>query len=325
MFLFHWPVLFLALPLPWLLRALLPAARSRNAGCLYAPFAVQLTATSGHGHQRLLQWRWWLLLLIWLLLIVTAARPQWLGEPIRVQESGRSLMLAIDASGSMATTDLDPAKKELSRLEVVKQLAGDFIARRYGDRIGLILFGSNAYLQAPLTFDRNTVKTLLEQTMVGIAGRETAIGNALGLAIKRLRNAPKGKGVLILMTDGANTAGIVSPRRAAEFAASQGLRVYTIGVGAAAVSMSSLPSAPVINPAADLDETLLQYIAEKTGGRYFRATDKEQLRKIYRLLDKLEPVEGGSDIVRPVTELYPWPLGLALLLSFALSARPLRG
>ncbi len=325
MFLFHWPILFLALPLPWLLRALLPQARATNTGCLYAPFATQLTATSDHGHQRLLQWRWWLLLLVWLLLVVTAARPQWLGEPIRVQESGRSLMLAIDASGSMATTDLDPAKKELSRLEVVKQLAGDFIGRRYGDRIGLILFGSNAYLQAPLTFDRSTVKALLEQTMVGVAGRETAIGNALGLAIKRLRNAPKGKGVLILMTDGANTAGIVSPRRAAEFAASQGLRVYTIGVGAAVVSRSSLPSAPEINPAADLDETLLRYIAEKTGGRYFRATDKEALRKIYRLLDKLEPVVGGSDIVRPVTELYPWPLGLALLLSFALSARPLRG
>ena len=325
MFQFHWPILFLALPLPWLHRGLLPRAHTQNTGCLYAPFATQLTIVSEHSIHRLGQWRWWLLAVIWLLLIIAAARPQWLGDPVRLQQSGRSLMIAVDASGSMATTDLDPSKKALSRLDVVKQLAGDFITRRHGDRIGLILFGSNAYLQAPLTFDRSTVTTLLTQAMVGIAGRETAIGNALGLAIKQLREAPKGKGVLVLMTDGANTAGIVSPRRAAEFAASQGLRVYTIGVGAKALAVSSLPSAPVVNPAADLDEALLQYIADKTGGRYFRATDKQELQAIYRLLDKLEPVAGGSDTIRPVTALYPWPLGLALLLSFALTAPAVRG
>lgn len=310
---FHWPVLFLALPLPWLLRALLPPAREAADGCLYAPFATQLLGgASASTTSPLERWRQGALLLVWLLLVAAAARPQWLGEPLPIRESGRSLMLAIDVSGSMGSTDLDPAGGKRSRLDVVKRVAGEFIARRQGDRIGLILFGSNAYLQAPLTFDRETVTDLLAQAMIGIAGRETAIGNAIGLAIKRLRGAGHGKAVLILITDGANTAGVVSPRRAAGFAAASGLKVYTIGVGAAASGID--------DPAVELDETLLRDIATTTGGRYFRATDQRALREIYRLLDQLEPVAGEARIVRPVVALYPWPLGLALLLSFALAA-----
>ena len=316
MFLFHWPILFLVLPLPWLLRGLLPPARRGSDGCLFLPFAESLdTAT-----QRLMPQRnWWLLLLLWLLLVGAAARPQWLGEPLRIVESGRSLILAVDVSGSMATTDLDPIGGKQTRLDVIKRLAGEFIAQRRGDRIGLILFGSNAYLQAPLTFDRKTVRALLEQASIGVAGRETAIGNALGLAIKRLRHAPEGKAVLVLMTDGANTAGIVSPHRAADFAAASGLRVYTIGVGAAPATDASPMTAPSGDPMADLDEALLREIATRTGGRYFRATDRQGLRRIYRLLNRLEPVSGGEEIVRPVRELYPWPLGGAFAISLLLA------
>ena len=314
MFLFHWPMLFLALPLPWLLRGLLPPARRGGDGCLFLPFIEPLTtATQPRAPRR----RWWWLLLLWLLLITAAARPQWLGEPLRIVESGRSLILAVDVSGSMATTDLDPVSGRQTRLDVIKQLAGEFIAQRGGDRIGLILFGSNAYLQAPLTFDRQTVRALLEQASIGVAGRETAIGNALGLAIKRLRRAPEGKAVLVLMTDGANTAGIVSPHRAADFAAASGLRVYTIGVGAA--PEASPMRVPTGDATADLDEALLREIATKTGGRYFRATDRQGLRRIYRLLNQLEPVVGGEEIIRPVRELYPWPLGAGLAISLLLA------
>ncbi len=314
MFLFHWPMLFLALPLPWLLRGLLPPARRDGDGCLFLPFIEPLTAATQPQAPRR---RWWSLLLLWLLLVGAAARPQWLGEPLRIVESGRSLILAVDVSGSMATTDLDPVSGRQTRLDVIKRLAGEFIAQRRGDRIGLILFGSNAYLQAPLTFDRQTVRALLEQASIGVAGRETAIGNALGLAIKRLRHAPEGKAVLVLMTDGANTAGIVSPHRAADFAAASGLRVYTIGVGAA--PEASPMRVPAGDATADLDEALLREIATKTGGRYFRATDRQGLRRIYRLLNRLEPVAGGEEIVRPVHELYPWPLGGALAISLLLA------
>ncbi len=314
---FHWPVMFLALPLPWLLRSLLPPARQTNSGCLYAPFATNLPTATNPLESPTTRWHQTTLLLIWLLLVTAAARPQWLGDPVTLHESGRSIMLAIDVSGSMGSTDLDPAKGKRSRLDVVKRLAAEFIARRHGDRIGLILFGSNAYLQAPLTFDRDTVRELLAQAMIGIAGRETAIGNAVGLAIKRLRDADPGKAVLILVTDGANTAGVVSPRRAAQFAAGSGLKIYTIGVGATGAHEG--------DPATELDETLLRDIAATTGGRYFRATDLRELREIYHLLDRLEPVVGATDIVRPVHELYPWPLGAALLLSFALAAPTVTG
>jgi len=317
---FAWPWLFATLPLPWLLRALLPAAATNREGSLYVPFAVNLPASDASTAQPGWQWSRWLLLLIWLLLVTAAARPQWLGDIVQMQESGRSLILAMDVSGSMETNDLDPHNTKLSRLDVVKQIAGNFIRERRGDRIGLILFGSNAYLQAPLTFDRRTVHTLLEEAVIGIAGRETAIGNALGLGIKRLRQAPEGKAVLILLTDGANTAGVLSPRRAAELAAQAGLRIYTIGVGATEMPSPTLLGSPPINPSADLDEEMLQYIAEQTGGRYFRATDRHELSKIYTLLNQLEPVAGGSEIVRPVIERYPWPLGAALLLSFLLAA-----
>ena len=188
--------------------------------------------------------------------------------------------------------------------QVVKQVAGDFIERRAGDRVGLILFGRRAYLQTPLTFDRQTTRALLEESAIGLAGKETAIGDAIGLAVKRLREEPEQNRVLVLLTDGANTAGAVEPLKAADLAAAEGLKIYTIGVGADEMMVRSLFGSRRINPSADLDERALTAIADKTGGRYFRARDTRSLMQIYGILDELEPAAEEEDVLRPPAELY---------------------
>ncbi|MES9901427.1 MAG: VWA domain-containing protein [Sedimenticola sp.] len=315
---FAWPWVFLLLPLPWLIRRLAPPALTPG-GVLYVPFSPALTEAAGSAGHGVSPQRTLVLILIWLLLLTAAARPQWLGEPTELPETGRNLMLAADLSGSMETPDLDINGEKATRLDVVKRVAGAFIKRRQGDRIGLILFGSQAYLQAPLTFDRITVRLLLEQALIGIAGRETAIGDAIGLALKRLRNAPGGGAVLVLLTDGANTAGRVSPRQAADLAAEAGLKIYTIGIGADRMRVRGLFGSRTVNPSADLDEETLGYIADTTGGRYFRARDLEALQEVYRRIDELEPAAGEGRVVRPITSLYPWPLGIGLLLSMTLA------
>lgn len=319
-----WPWLLLALPLPWLVRRWAPPAPETGAA-LFAPFAAGLTGSSpGAGRTATpLGFRQGVAVLAWLCLLLAAARPQWLGEPVPVPQTGRNLMLAIDVSGSMETPDLARDGSQATRLDVVKQVAGDFIEQRTGDRIGLILFGSQAYLQSPLTFDHVTVRHFLDEAVIGVAGRETAIGDAIGLAIKRLREAPGGEAVLILLTDGRNTAGAVAPRQAARLAAQSGLRIYTIGIGADQVRVRSLLGTRLVNPAADLDEATLKAIAAATGGRYFRARDRADLAAVYARLDELEPVSGDDRVVRPVTALYPWPLGAGLVLSLLLAATPL--
>ena len=313
-----WPWIFCLLPLPLLLRLLLPKALLTEAAALFAPFVLNLQLTDKTGGPRATEmWRIALATLIWLLLVCAAANPRWLGQPVELAETGRSLMLAVDISESMQIPDLDQSGSQVNRLEVVKEVAGQFLEHRTGDRLGLILFGTEAYLQAPLTFDRTTVRTLLEEAVIGMAGKKTAIGDAIGLAVKRLREAPQGKAVLILITDGANTAGMVPPRRAAELAASAGLRIHTIGVGADRMYVASLFGTQTFNPSQDLDEETLKFIATTTGGVYFRAKDRDGLESVYKQLDELEPVEAGSRVVRPVTSLYPWPLAAAFLLSLA--------
>ena len=323
-----WPWIFLLLPLPWLVYRFLPPAARAEQACLFAPSVVGVFAAriGEEGTSR----RWPLLFaaLIWLLLLSAAAGPQWLGEPVELPETGRSLLLAVDASGSMEIPDLDLNGSEANRLAVIKQVAGDFLRRRSGDRVGLIIFGTRAYLQAPLTFDRATVASLLNDAEIGIAGKETAIGDAIGLALKRLREAPKGKAALILLTDGTNTAGQVPPRQAADLAARAGVKIYTIGVGADRLRVRGLLGSQVVNPSADLDEETLKYIAATTGGQYFRARDVNGLVEIYRRLDELEPLQGESRVVRPVSALFMWPLGAAFLLTLAWALPgilPLRG
>jgi len=320
-----WPWLLLLAPLPWLLRLLLPASPSGDLQALRVPW-FSAVAGGKAGWMR----RPWLALiaaLIWLLLLFAASRPQWIGEIESLPVSGRDLLLAVDISGSMDTQDMILNKAAVNRLKVVKKVAGEFIKRRHGDRVGLILFGSRAYLQTPLTFDTETTATLLDESEIGLAGRETAIGDAIGLAVKRLRDDAASDRVLVLLTDGANTSGEVQPLQAAEFAARDGLTVYTVGVGADEMMVQDFFGSRVVNPSADLDEDTLRTIAEQTGGRYFRARDAKGLEKIYEILDELEPVESDVEIIRPVDELFHWPMGLAYvlaLLAALFSIRPLR-
>ncbi|QJD28900.1 vWA domain-containing protein [Methylococcus geothermalis] len=324
MFEFAWPLLFLALPLPLLVYwAWRPAPRG-GGGVLRVAFAGEFAdlGTAGPaapGSRAPLA----LAALGWLLLVSAAARPQWLGEPIEQTVSGRDLMLAVDLSGSMDIEDFVVNREVSNRLEAVKRVATAFIERRTGDRVGLILFGEQAYLQVPLTFDRKTVQNLLDEAVIGLAGDKTAIGDAIGLAIKRLRDNPADQRVLILLSDGANTAGQVQPLQAAELAAREGLKIYTIGVGADEMIVRDFFGTRRVNPSEDLDEATMTAIAEKTGGRYFRARNTEELDQIYALLDQLEPSSRDAQYFRPRDELYPWPLGLALLAG--VSALWLRG
>ena len=320
MFEFTWPWIFLLAPLPWLMRRLLPPADSGEA-VLQISFLNDLESLAGRRARRTLpDWRQHApLLLIWLLLLLAAARPEWVGDPLPVPASGRDLMLAVDVSGSMDYSDMQWQGREVSRLELVKGLLGEFIEGRQGDRIGLILFGTQAYLQAPLTFDRQTVKTWLNEALIGIAGKNTAIGDAIGLAVKRLRDRPAQSRVLVLVTDGANTAGEIEPLTAAQLAAEQGVKIYTIGIGAAP-AQSGIAGLLGMNPGLDLDEPQLTAIASTTGGQYFRARDADELAQISAVLDQLEPVAQLPTQARPAQPLFPWPLGAAVLLSLLLVA-----
>ena len=312
---FEWPWMLLCLPLPYLIRRFMREAVTAKEAALRVPFIEDFKESDSEPGRQIGRWPLWLAILAWLLLVFASMRPQWLGEMIEIPVSGRDLMLAVDLSGSMEEKDFFLEGRKVNRLVATKYVAGNFIERRIGDRIGLILFGENAYLQTPLTLDRETVRTLLYESAIGLAGTSTAIGDAIGLAVKRLRQHEQSNRVLILLTDGANTSGVVEPLEAAELAAGEGLKIYTIGVGADEMIVRSFFGNRKVNPSADLDEETLTAIAKKTGGLYFRARDTEELEKIYQALDKLEPIERDSKRFRPRQALYYWPLGLALLLA----------
>ncbi|WPO98653.1 VWA domain-containing protein [Pseudomonas sp. HR96] len=321
MFEFAWPWLFALLPLPWLLRLVLPAADSGEAALKVSFLADLEQLSKRRARVGLPAWQQQArFVLVWLLLLSAAARPQWLGEPLPIAASGRDLLVAVDVSGSMDYPDMHWQNDDISRLSLVKHLLGDFLEQRMGDRVGLILFGTKPYLQAPLTFDRHTVRQWLDDAAVGIAGKNTAIGDAIGLAVKRLRQRPAQSRVLILVTDGANNGGQIHPLTAARLAAQEHVRIYTIGLGADPQDSGGLGVLGV-NPDLDLDEASLKEIASLTGGGYFRARDGDQLQKIGATLDLLEPVAQQPTRARPVQELYFWPLALALLGSALLAVR----
>lgn len=303
---FEWPWMLLSAPLPWLFARWLPPARPLGAA-LFLPFAAQVGPRLAPATPRAPRWRLLLFMLVWALMLLAAARPQWLGEPQPVETTGRRLLLAVDTSGSMAAQDM---AGRMSRLQVVKSVAGDFIRRRHGDQVGLIMFGTRPYLQAPLSTDLDTIGQFLEEASIGMAGPATALGDAIGLALKRLQAERNAEGaapdaqretVLVLLTDGSSNAGEMPPLPAARLAAAQRLRIYTIGVGSEEDS--------------DLDEDTLKAIANDTGGAYFRATDAAALQQAYALMDQLEPAAAQDRWVRPSDEWFAWPLALALLLS----------
>ena len=297
---------------------MLPEAKGLSEAGLRVPSIESFsTLRDRSGTEQLLNWRFWIAVIAWMLLVLSAARPERIGEELDVPVAGRNLMLAVDLSGSMDQKDFELVGRRVDRLTATKAVASDFIERREGDRIGLILFGERAYLQVPLTLDRETVNILLMEAFIGLAGEKTAIGDAITLAVRRIHEQKKDEGeqVLVLLTDGANTAGEVQPLKAAQLAQLVGLRIYTIGIGAEQLEVSSLIGGRRrINPSADLDEDTLTQIAQLTGGRYFRATDTASLQDIYKLVDELEPVEEPESGFRPVKSYYFYPLGLAVLL-----------
>ncbi len=314
-----YPWIFILLPLPWIVRRFWSAAKLDSATALKVPFYAQmqramqnLSSTQGVKSPKKRQLS--IFIVLWCLVLLAGSGLQWLGKPVELPRSGRDIMLAIDLSGSMQTPDMKIRGQYLSRIAVVKHVADQFISRRDGDRIGLILFGTHAYLQTPLTFDRTTVQQMLGDATVGIAGIQTAIGDAIGLAIKRLMKYPKDSRALVLMTDGGNNAGVVLPLEAAKKAAELGIKIYTIGLGANRMVVNSLLGPQVVNPSSDLDVKTLQQIAQMTGGKFFRAESGDALETIYKVLDQLEPIASDKVTLRPITPLYPYPLGLALLL-----------
>lgn len=315
---FQWLWAFALLPLPLLVRWLASPVRASRAGALKVPFFGEMQAAGlvSSSARRARIGRLLLLSLIWLLLVAAAARPAYVGRPVPLPQQGRDLMLAVDLSGSMARKDFAQDGRPTDRLSIVKAVADAFIDSRRGDRIGLILFSSRAYVQAPLTFDRTVVRNLLASSAIGLTGQETAIGDAIGLAVKTLRTRPVDQRLLILLTDGANTSGVLEPLSAAEAAKQEQVRIYTIGVGADQMGAGQR----VVNPSADLDEGTLAQIAEMTGGRYFRARDSEGLARIYADINRMEPSAGEPRYVSPSVTLFQWPLGAALLLSFLLGA-----
>lgn len=317
----HWPWAFLLLPLPWMVRAFLPAHEPLQAA-LRVPRLQrwQLATQDLRDHNLNVTGRMPVLaLLLWLALLTALARPYQLGDVVEMPVSGRDLMLAVDLSGSMEIEDMQWDNRPVNRLQVVKQVIGNFIERRLGDRLGLILFGSEAYLQAPLTFDRTTVRQLLLESQIGLAGQKTAIGDAIGLAVKRLQQQPQESRVIVLITDGASNSGELEPLRAAALAAQNQIRIYTIGLGAEAMEVPSFFGSRTVNPSRDMDEQALRDIAQTTGGAYFRARSSQELQQIYALLDELEPTEQDPQIFRPQQNLFHWPLLLAFLLSLLLA------
>lgn len=315
---FALPLIFLALPAPLLVMRLLPKASSSQPVTIRVPFYAQVQTQLLNKASKYPRLQLLIAFIIWLLLVSSAAQPQSMAEPIQLPVMGRNLMLAVDLSGSMEAEDMVIGDRQLTRLSAVKVVAGEFIDRRVGDRLGLILFGDRAYLQAPLTLDRKTVKTLLNESVIGLAGKKTAIGDAIGLAVKRLRNEPEQNRVLVLLTDGSNTAGSIDPLKASDLAAQEKIRIYTIGVGADSRIVQGVFGMRTM-VSSDIDEETLQAIADKTGGRYFRARDIESLMQIYSLLDEIEPIAEDAEVYRPVNELYFWPLSVALVLSMLLA------
>ncbi len=307
-----WPYAVMLLPLPLLVRWLLPPAAQQSGVALRLPFADEALELAGAASSRFARLPL-LALLAWLLLCVAVARPQWVGEVEDLPRSGRDLLLAVDVSGSMAAEDMRIGGRAVDRLTAVQVVAGDFLSRRNGDRVGLLLFGQHAYLMTPLTFDLNHVRYQLETSSIGLAGRETAMGDAIGLAVKRLRETDSPQRVLILLTDGVNTAGALDPLKASELAVSEKVRIYTVGVGGDAGRGGMLGM--MLAQPEEIDEATLQKVAERTGGRYFRARNTSELAGIYADIERLEPSIQAGERLRPRSEWFPWPLAAALLVA----------
>jgi Ca-activated chloride channel family protein len=323
---FAWPWFALLLPLPLLVRGLLPPrvaepAEARHGAELLYPSAGRLTEAftlmvPGWGLPAGL--RQGLLALLWIGLVGALMRPQWLETRHDVVSPGYDLMLAIDASRSMEALDFTVEGRRVNRMAVVKGVVGRFIEQRRGDRVGLVVFGDSAYLQAPLTVDGAAVRAMLDEVVPRMAGDATAIGDAVGLAVKKLRDRPPGSRVLVLVTDGENTAGSLPPAEASRLARQYGVRIYTVGVGSKGKVPVPDASGRITYEDMQIDERLLGEIAALTGGAFYLATDSQALEAIYQRIDTLEKTEAETRTTLVPSPLYRWPLGAALAALLAL-------
>jgi Ca-activated chloride channel homolog len=323
---FSWPWIFLALPLPLLVYWLMPRAPRQDAA-LRIPFYHQLlklqTDNTRHYNKSVVM----LILcsVLWVLLVIAGSRPQWVGEPVQIPTTGRDMMLTLDMSGSMEARDMFLNNTQLSRFQVMKAVISDFVEKRRGDRLGLSLFAAHAYVLTPMTYDLGTVQRLVEELEIGMIDESaTAIGDAIGLSVKHLRTQPENRRIMILLTDGINNAGELTPFQAAQLARTEGIIMHVVGIASDQFAQRSMfgnrPGALI----SEIDDAAMTEAAEMTGGRYFRARTLEDMVAIYEELDQMEPIEQDEQTYRPINQLFHWPLGLALLLSFimALMALP---
>ncbi len=317
MFTFYWPWLGLLAFLPVLIRLIFPECKIKaedNIPQIRFPALQKISnvfPSYNSNTQKHNLWFVTLISLIWLALVIAVMRPQMVDKFTYVKNKGYDLMLAVDISGSMKALDFSTNDKIVSRLDVTKQVVSNFVKERQGDRVGLILFGEQAYLNVPLTLDTLSVSEMLNNSVSGMAGDATSIGDAIGTAVTNLRNQNKGSRVIILLTDGEDTASSIPPIEAAKIAKQYGIRIYTIGVGKNGLVPYPNGMGGVSMVQMSMDETLLEKIANITNGKYFRATNKDALSSIYAEINKLEKTESKSKEYMVREPLYRYPLGVA--------------
>ena len=287
---------------------------------LKIPFFTQWQQTHLDGKLGSQQCLWFFhWVVIWCLLVLALAGPRWVGEPQSLKYESHNVMMVLDISGSMGLEDMPSQHHHLTtRWSVVKKTALDFVTHRTEDKMGVVLFGERAYMFAPLTYDQTTLKQRIEDASVGLAGQATALGDAMGVAIKHLQNMPSKGRIMILLTDGVANAGVVPPLKAAELAKQEGIKIYSIGLGPDE-NTKNLPNIFwQMQHVNDLDEKTLKEISQITGGKYYRAMDEKSLSDIYADIQKLEPVAQSRQDLRPEKQYFFWPLGLAFVWMMAL-------
>lgn len=318
-FAFPYAVFLVAVPLIYYY--IMPPIKGLHGDALKVPFLNSLKKISissgsiwnSQSLDKISSNKFWLVYLVWVLLCLAAMRPQIVGEPHRLQNESRDIMLVLDLSTSMLEPDFSYKGRRITRLDAVKNVVTEFADKRANDRIGLVLFGTRAYLQAPLTFDKAGVKQILASMQAGMAGESTSIGDALALALKNLvQDEQKNEKVIILLTDGENNDGSLSLAQAIKMAADEKIKNYTIGVGA--------PSAffKMLSLSSGIDEQGLKLLAEVTKGQYFKAESTADLQRVYQLIDQLEPSLNDERFVRDIKELYYIPLLGAFVLATGL-------
>jgi Ca-activated chloride channel family protein len=306
---FAHPLALLALPLPLLAWWLLPARR-QPVGALRVPFFDQIVAAAGAEARQgsVVLRRGWLQTIIavstWVMLVAGLAKPEWVGDPIVRTAAARDIMLAIDLSGSMDYRDFPDADgNNVSRFDGVQRVVDQFVAERDSDRIGLIVFGTKAYLQLPFTRDLETARALVELMQVGMAGPQTALGDSIGLTIRTFESSEVDDRLLILLTDGNDTASKMTPINAADIAALNGVEIYTIGIGDTEATGEDR-----------VDFDLLETVARRTGGEFYNAEDEAALEAVYRRIDETAAADVRTQSWRPRESLVHWPAGIALSL-----------